>query len=285
MAISDTTAPRGAGAAFRAALHSEWIRLRRSPLVALHAALSASLGLAAGLYFAFTPWNALLGFDAFVQLLGAGAPLLAGMACGLSLDSEREAGEYANLLGRPSRRAALAAKGCALLLLGIAACVVATTLFSAVMAAVGRPLPSLAAMAASCCGASAGSVALYSLFIAAALAWGRNAAIGLGALGFMCALASLGGLGNGLVTNTLSAASTPFAFVVVPFTWATRLASLCIELSIAGTGSVAAAQGAFEALSASTLEAGAVCAIGTAAITIALLAGANRFEDVHRARD
>ncbi|MDO4443261.1 MAG: ABC transporter permease [Slackia sp.] len=273
---------RRAVLSFSRALHAEWLRLRRSSLIALHAALSLALGLAAGLYFAMTPWNSLLGYDAFVQLLGAGAPLLAGIACGLAIDVEREAGEYANLLGQPSRRCALAAKGMMLLMLGALPCLCAIALFVGVMAAAGRPLPDPAAIAASFIGVVAGSIVLYALLIAAALAWGRNAAIGLGALGFMCALASLGGLGNGLVTGTLSAALAPFFLMAVPFVWPTRLASLAVELFIAKTGAIPGAVEAFDALLHNAYISVSLCLVGTVAIVGALLAGANRFEGAHR---
>ncbi|MFR5195546.1 MAG: hypothetical protein ACLTEX_09560 [Eggerthella lenta] len=89
--------------------------MRRSPLVVLHVALAVALGALAGAYFAFSAWDSLLGTDAFFQLLGAGAPLLAGISCGLAADAEQRAGEGANVLGVSSRRGALAAKLAALL--------------------------------------------------------------------------------------------------------------------------------------------------------------------------
>ena len=87
---------------FAHALSSEAARLRRSPLVWLHAVLATVLGGLAGAYFAFSAWDSLMGTDAFFQLLGAGAPLLAGIACGLAADAEQRAGEGANLLGAVS---------------------------------------------------------------------------------------------------------------------------------------------------------------------------------------
>ena len=95
---------------FAHALRSEAARLRRSPLLWLHAVLATALGALAGAYFAVTPWDSLLGSDAFFQLLGAGAPLLAGISCGLAADAEQRAGDGANLFGVSSRRSALAAK-------------------------------------------------------------------------------------------------------------------------------------------------------------------------------
>lgn len=265
---------RGSASFFRA-VRSELLRLRRSFLVPLHVALSSVLGLAAGLYFAATPWDPLLGYDAFVQLLGAGAPLLAGIACGLALDAEREAGAYANLLGQPSRRRAFAAKGVTLLALGAFSCAIAIAAFSVAMAAADRALPAVSALALSWAGAVAGSVVSYALFLAAALAWGRNAAIGLGAFGFMCALASLGGLGNGLVTGTLSASLAPLWVMAVPFVWPARLASLTAETFIA--------QGAYAApLLANAQICSVICLIGTAAVVAVLLAASDRFETARR---
>ena len=76
--------PGRARVTLRRALRSEAVRMRRSPLVVLHVALAVALGALAGAYFAFSAWDSLLGTDAFFQLLGAGAPLLAGISCGLA---------------------------------------------------------------------------------------------------------------------------------------------------------------------------------------------------------
>ena len=141
---------------FARALRSEAVKLRRSPLVPLHLALALALGLAAGAYFGYAPWDSLLGADAFFQLLGAGAPLLTGLSCGLALDAEREAGECANLLGVPSRRIALTAKAAALWLLGLSAAVVAALAFFALVTAAGRATPPLATCLAAAGGVAAG---------------------------------------------------------------------------------------------------------------------------------
>ena len=85
--------PGRARVTFRRALRSEAVRMRHSPLVVLHVALAVALGALAGAYFAFSAWDSLLGTDAFFQLLGAGAPLLAGISCGLAADAEQRAGE------------------------------------------------------------------------------------------------------------------------------------------------------------------------------------------------
>lgn len=273
--------PRRVGARPRVtlgrALRSELLRLRRGPLVALHAVLALALGIAAGLYFGLTPsWDPLLGADALVQLVGAGAPLVAGISCGLAADAEREAGELANLLGVPARRAALAAKLLVLLALGAAAAAVACGLFVGVVAACGRAVPGAAHVAGAVAAMLAGSVASYALALAAALRWGRNAAIGLGALGLGVALACLGGLANGLVTGTLSGTFAVGLTAWVPFSWPARLASLVLERGIAGDASTAAAiEGALSGV-------GAACALVTAVLVACALVAAGRFEDRRR---
>lgn len=273
-----------------ALMRSEALRLRRSSIVALHAVLATTIGLAAGAYFATTPWDALLAYDAFVQLLGAGAALLAGIACGLSVDAERDAGEYANLLGRPSRPRAFAAKGIVLLGLGSFACLCALLLFVGALAAAGKPTPQATTVASSFVALTAGAAALYAISIAAALAWGRNAAIAIGALGFMAALASLGGLGNGLVTGTLSASLAPLALMAVPFTWPARLAALSAEVPLAAAAATsdAAAAHAQEMLDALLANAGAsvaLCIAGTLAVIVVWLVWTSRFEDRRRTKE
>lgn len=265
--------PHPAHMSFASALRSEAIRLRRSPFVLMHGALAVVLGGLAGAYFATSSWDSLLGADAFFQLLGAGAPLLAGISCGLAADAERAAGGCANLLGVPSRRRALAAKAAALLALGLMAAIVAAVLFCAALAFAGRSAPSLAALVAAVLGIGAGSASLYLVFLYVALRLGRNASIGLGALGFIVAMASLGGLANGLVTGTLSGGLGAAAAVFVPFAWPSRLATLPIELSIVGGAGAEAA-----ALASAYAGIAATCTVATLVIAALALAAANRFE-------
>lgn len=268
---------------FSTLLRSEMIRLHRSSIVMLHVALAVAIGLAAGAYFATTPWDPLLAYDAFVQLLGAGAALLAGISCGLSLDTEREAGEYANLLGHPLRCRAFGAKGVVLLGLGALACLCALLLFLGILAMAGKPTPSASTVVLSFAALAAGSTTLYAIALATALAWGRNAAIAIGALGFMIALASLGGLGNGLVTGTLSASLAPFALIAVPFTWPARLAALSVEVPLAAA--MPHAQETLDALLANAATSTALCAVGTIVSIVLWLIWVKRFEDRRRTKE
>ena len=260
---------------FAHALRSEAARLRRSPLVWLHAVLATVLGGLAGAYFAFSAWDSLMGTDAFFQLLGAGAPLLAGISCGLAADAEQRAGEAANLLGVSSRRSALAAKIVALLGLGLAAAAWAAVLFCAALALVGRPMPELPALALAVLGIALGSACSYAVFLIVALKWGRNASIGLGALGFIAAMALLGGLANGLVTGTFSGVLGVEAAALVPFAWPSRLATLPLEASIASA--LSAARQA-QALASAWATVALACVVLTAVVAAAVLACANRFE-------
>ena len=261
----------------RGALASEMVRLRRSPLVVLHLLLACFLGVAAGWYFGTTPWDSRLACDAFVQLLGAAAPLLVGLACGLSVDAEREAGDYANLLGVPSRVRALLAKALVLLALGVGAAALAVGIFAAVMAVCGRVLVSPIAL-----GTGVGAAALYLLALGVALAWGRNAAIAAGAASLVVALMSIGGLANGLVTGTLSGGMTS-GFAWLPILWPVRLASLPVELAITGTDAVAQGAAAAPGLTTSLTATLASCVGMTVLLAIAACWAINRFEDRRRA--
>lgn len=263
------------GVTFARVLRSEVVRLRRSPLLWLHLVLATCLGGLAGAYFAFAAWDPLMGTDAFFQLLGAGAPLLAGISCGLAADAEQRAGEAANVLGVSSRRAALAAKLVVLLALGLAAAALAAALFCGALALAGRPLPTPGAVALAVAGIAFGSAGLYAIFLWLAMKFGRNASIGVGALGFVAAMALLGGLANGLVTGTLSGGAGNAVAVFVPFAWPSRLATLPLEASIA------AGAGAFEqaqALVAAYAAVGATCLAASTAIVGCWLAAANRLE-------
>lgn len=266
------------------AVRSELVRLRRSPLVPLHLALAVSLGLGAGAYFGATPtWDARLGADAFFQLLGAGAPLLCGLSCGLAADAEREAGDYANLMGTPSRRCALAAKAGVLLVLGVLSAALSAALFCGITAACGRVAMDGLAAVAAVAGVAAGSVALYALMLAVALRFGRNAAIGLGAIGFMVAIGTLGGLANGLVTGTLVAGFSAGLAAAVPFAWPARLASIVVELPLAEEAAAMGGVSQVGELTGALALVGSVCAVVTVAAVVLALALAHRFERVYHA--
>lgn len=264
------------------AIRSTLWRMRRSPLIALHLVLAVALGGAAGLYFGHTVWDAQLSCDAFMQLVGAGAPLLVGLSCGLAIDAEREAGAYANLLGAVSRRRVLFALGAVLLMLGVLAAALATGVFAALMALSGRDLPALAAFAQALAGIAAGSACLYALALAIVLRWGRNVAIAAGALGFMGALMSIGGLANGLVTGTFSGAMAGGATAWIPIVWPVRLASLAMEGAIAATSARADFVAQLPALQAAGREVAIACATVTVPAVVCGLAVANRFEDTRR---
>ena len=264
--------PGRARVTFRRALRSEAVRMRHSPLVVLHVALAVALGALAGAYFAFSAWDSLLGTDAFFQLLGAGAPLLAGISCGLAADAEQRAGEGANVLGVSSKLAALLA-------LCLMAAAIAAALFCGSLALAGRSLPDTAAVALATAGIALGSLCSYVILWCVALRFGRNASIGMGTLGFIAALTLMGGLANGLVTGTFSGAFSIGAAAFVPFAWPSRLASLPLELSIAaGMG----AQAQVEALVAAYATVTCACTAITAVVLAVALAAANRFENPRR---
>lgn len=256
------------------AVLSECVRLKRSPLIALHLACGLIAGVACGAYFGVAPWDPRLGTDAFVQLIGALMPLMVAIVCGLDVDGEREASGLANLLAVPSRRIALAARVLVLWLLGFIAVAVALGSFSAVLGAFGRDGSSAGVYARAAVGMAAGSLVLYVVSVWLALALGRNAAIGVGAAGLACALFAVGGLAHGLVTGELTAASSG-VLGYVPFAWAERLGSLLVELGMATGAGLRAVIWQLEVTSVFALAV-------TAIALIALLAWVGSFEEGRR---
>lgn len=256
------------------AVLSECVRLKRSPLIALHLACGLIAGVACGAYFGVAPWDPRLGSDAFVQLIGALMPLMVAIVCGLDVDGEREASGLANLLAVPSRRIALAARVLVLWLLGFIAVAVALGSFSVVLGAFGRDGFSAGVYARSAVGMAAGSLVLYVVSVWLTLALGRNAAIGVGAAGLACALFAVGGLAHGLVTGELTAASSG-VLGYVPFAWAERLGSLLVELGMATGAGLRAVIWQLEVTSVFALAV-------TAIALIALLAWVGSFEEGRR---
>ncbi len=263
---------------FARAFRSQALRLHRSPLVPLHVACALVVGMGCGAYFAFAPWDAALGTDAYVQLLGAMMPLMAGIVCGLDVDADREATGLADLLSVPSRRVALLARIAVLWLMGLAALTLAVTVFSGMLALAGRDAVDAASSAGAIAGLSLGSVLLYALSLAIALRLGRNASIAVGAVGLMVAFFSVGGLAHGLMTGELTAAGSAGVFGFVPLCWAARLGSLAIELAIAN-GPLAAAGASGQVLTA-LVSVGLLCLLATILIVSLLLVWIERFEPV-----
>ena len=279
--LTEARRDRGSGPAmtFPRALRAEALRLRRSPLAPLHLACALAAGAACGAYFALAPWDSSMGTDAFVQLLGAMMPLMAGIVCGLDADAEREATGLSALLSVPSRRGALAARLAALWLMGAAAIALAMVVFSLPLALSGRQSLGPDAWAGAALGLALGSVPLYLALYAVALAWGRNVAIAAGAAGLMLALFSVGGLAHGLMTGELTSADLN-AFSYLPTSWAALLGSLPVEHAIAA--GQAGSDGAAAHVAAALGAAAGLCALGTTILAGALAAWVPRFEPAPR---
>lgn len=260
---------------FAQALRSELMRFVRSPLASAHLACALAGGFACGAYFAVAPWDASMGADAYVQLLGAMMPLMAGIVCGLAVDEERRAGGLANLTAVPSRRIAIAAKCAALWLMGLAALALAVGVFAVILAAAGKLALGADALVLSVAGLAFGSAPLYALMTALALRFGRNVSIGVGAAGLVLAFFSVGGLAHGLMTGELTAVGSG-VLGLEPFALPARLGSLAIE------GAIASAQGQVGVVSqvvGSAALAGVLCAVVLAAALAGLLVWFERFEE------
>lgn len=272
------THPSGPRATLPRVLRAEALRLRRSPLVPLHLACALAAGAACGAYFAYVPWDTAMGADAFMQLLGAMMPLMAGIVCGLDADAEGEATGLANLLSVPSRHRALVARLLAIWLMGILALALAVITFTVPLTLAGRQALVPATLVGTIVGLAFGSAPLYLLIYAVALRWGRNVAIATGTVGLMLAFFSVGGLAHGLMTGELTAAGAN-ALSYLPTSWPALLGSLPVELAIAD-GSAGTAQ---VASVASRL--GSLCALcGGASVLFAgaAMAWISRFEPVQR---
>ncbi len=260
------------------ALRAEALRLRRSPLIALHVVCGLVAGLLCGAYFSVAAWDPSFGIDAYVQMLGALMPLMVGIVCGLDIDAEREVGAMGNLLAVPARRTCLAARLLALFLLGVFALAIAVAVFGGVLFATGRMTLPVWTLVSCVLGLGIGSVTVYTICLFLALRFGRNVAIALGGVGLILSFFAIGGLAHGLMTGQLTAASGGI-LGVVPFAWPTRLGSLFIELGIAQTalGAPAAAQ-----VAGSLLQTGVLSVVGGVVAVMALLGWFGRFEEGRR---
>ena len=266
------------GITLRQSLRSEALVLRRSPLVALHLICALVPGLACGCYFAFTSWDASMGTDAFVQLIGAAMPLMTGIICGLDAYAEAEATRFTNMLSTPARIPAFAARVVALWTMGALALALSVGSFALPLALVGKTALSAAGYLGAIAGLALGSLPLYPVFYAVAMRWGRNVSIAAGAAGLMLALFSVGGLAHGLMTSELTAASAN-ALSYLPTSWPTLLGSLFVEHAIAVQ--LAELADSAVAIALSLRVSIVMCIVSTVAISVAAAGWLQRFEPPH----
>lgn len=217
---------------FGRAVRAETRRLRHSFLLPLHLACALVAGGGGGAYFAFAAWNPTLGADAFVQLLGAMMPLMVGIICGIDADLEGEVTRFSNLVAQASRWRVFTARIFTLWMLGALALGLAVGVFAGSLQLTGRQSLEATTWIGTWLGLSLGSAPLYLILYVAALKWGRNASIAVGAVGLMLAFFSMGGLAHGLVTGKLTASELN-VFSVLPTSWPALLGALPIELAVA----------------------------------------------------
>ena len=127
-----------------------------------------------------------------------------------------------------------------------------------------------------------GSAPLYILSSWLALRFGRNAAIGVGAVGLLLAFFSIGGLAHGLMTGELTGAY-PGILGYIPLTWSARLGSLGVENGMVSLSLGAHIEGSVMNVAAhvhvQTLLTAGLCLALSAAALIVLLTWFNRFEE------
>lgn len=101
-------------------------------------------------------------------------PLMAAIVVAINIETEREAGDMANLLGIPSRRLGLAAKVLVLWLLGLLTLALAALAYCLSVALAGGTGAQITAVALATLGMAGGSLCLYLFSIALAPRLGRN---------------------------------------------------------------------------------------------------------------
>ncbi|RBP98623.1 lantibiotic ABC transporter permease [Bifidobacterium aemilianum] len=252
-------------------------------LIPLHLVCGLAAGLGCGAFVAYAPYDPRFGADAVFQILGACIPLMVAIVCALNLDTEREAGDMANLLGTPNRQVSLVGKILALWLLGLLALALAAVSFAAILGIAGRGGLPWSSYLLATVGTWASSLCLYMLAVLLAMLLGRNATIGIGVAGTGIAIASLGGMLNGLFSHSLTGLAAPGPSSWIPFTWPTRFGSLGIEQAIIhGLPSASRDQVLLQAALLGNLL---PCLVFTLALAVALLLWIGHFEDRRRARE
>lgn len=242
--------------AFLRTMRSEWIKLRRQPVLLLHLVLPlAAIGIFLG-YFACTPYAQAAKVVSYFQALAAAFPTFIGIVCSMSVDQEAAAGHFQHLLTQPSRVMPLAGKLAGLLVPGFASTMLAAAGFGAGFIFLLRePVLDLGFyfqsgfMLFGCC------LFLYALHVFVSLRFGKVASIGLGIAESLTGALLLTGLGDGI-------------WGYFPCAWASRMVTLWAH------GNLTEAMVPDPHLATAIL----CCAVGTAAILILLGCWFRRWE-------
>lgn len=179
-------------------LKSDIYKLRRSRFFAVHLlfpVLGAALML---LYSHLSSGTKLNKLAAFTQIIATAFPFVISVVCQLAAEQELQAGHFQNMLTLPSRTKAVFSKLAVLLLSGLFSAVLSTVLFGIPFSYItGAKLPAgffvLIPIVLWISNAM-----LYGLHLILAFRFGKNAGIGIGAVGSLLSAVLQTGLGAGL---------------------------------------------------------------------------------------
>ncbi|AWB43496.1 lantibiotic immunity ABC transporter MutG family permease subunit [Paenibacillus sp. CAA11] len=231
-------------------LKSDFIKLRRQPMLLVHL-LIPLVGIGIFLaYFAYTPYSQASKVEGYMQALAAAFPTMIGIVCAIAADQESAAGQYQQFLTLPSRLVPLASKLSLLLLLGLGSVLLASAGFGAGFIYILNQSPyGLGFYVIAALILFGSSILLYALHFFVSLRFGKGASIGLGIVGSLTAALLLTGLGD---QN----------WIYIPCAWAARLVTIWAQYGPSGAGSAPAAL---------LLQQGILlCGVGTAAFMVLL---------------
>lgn len=80
-------------------------------------------------YYSFSPWNAVLKAEVYLQVLGISLPFIIGLLCAVLTEQESSAGNFQEMLSAQSRTTSLYSKLFLLLVFGLFAILLSCALF------------------------------------------------------------------------------------------------------------------------------------------------------------
>jgi ABC-2 type transport system permease protein len=189
-------------------LCSDFYKFRHTFLLWIHLFLPIGFALLAVIYCSVTvsALKAETDLRTYLELIGSGFPVVAGLLCSKSADLESEAGNFQVIMsGTVSRSVAYLSKLFSLLISGACSVVMAVGLFGVFFRRASFSFYILATVLLIC-----SSVFLYLLHLFVSFRFGGGASIGLGIFETLVALLALTGLGDGI-------------WYCIPCTWGSRL--------------------------------------------------------------
>lgn len=180
-------------------LHSDFIKIKRRPILLIHLLVPLAGIILFLIYFKFLNESSASKTVAFIGAVEGAFPIMIGLVCSMIADQENEAGNYQHLLTYPRRLLPFLSMTSMLLLLGLGSVILASFGFEVFYALILGQAPfgadfyfqSVILLLAS-------NIFIYIFHIILSLRFGKGVSIGTGIVESLLSALLLTGMGDGI---------------------------------------------------------------------------------------